>query len=427
MATFDPAPPLLDHNLYRYQMSGGPSYVGQDNPQVQQQTDPLAAIFGLRHRLPSVAPLGGPQSTAAIPLGQTADELTAQGFRTGDFPPPGANRGEPTPAGPPGFDQNRFDGAWQGMDVSGSTFDPEAAAMPMDAAPPAAAAEPSLRERLAPILNGLGAGVAANNMAAGIPVMNYRRDVAAQRKRYDDAVAYKRQQDEQALALDRQKRNATVGFLAKQFGEDDPRVQLARQNPDAVAFLLPNLKEIGSVRTEYLNSPIVKEYDIIDMQYANVLDAAASAKTDKTGMSAIKLVYSYMKMLDPNSAIRENEVAMPNNVGNVPDRVWNLYNRMMKGKQYDANKVLGFVREAADIHARSTIRLVRHNQYYQGIRDSAQMDPRLFPLRQPSRYPEPEKPQMTPSPLPGPRLVPGDPGAPIPTQNPDVTITPGRH
>lgn len=50
-----------------------------------------------------------------------------------------------------------------------------------------------------------------------------------------------------------------------------------------------------------------------------------------TGAQDIGLVYSYMKMLDPGSVVREGEAASANNAAGVPEAVRAMYNRLIGG------------------------------------------------------------------------------------------------
>jgi len=52
----------------------------------------------------------------------------------------------------------------------------------------------------------------------------------------------------------------------------------------------------------------------------------------KSGPAAISMVYKFMKSLDPTSVVREGEFASAANAGGVPDRVWNYYNKLLKGE-----------------------------------------------------------------------------------------------
>jgi len=55
--------------------------------------------------------------------------------------------------------------------------------------------------------------------------------------------------------------------------------------------------------------------------------------TDKyTAADDIALIFSFMKTLDPGSTVREGEFATASNAGGIPERVWNLYNKVKAGQ-----------------------------------------------------------------------------------------------
>jgi hypothetical protein len=58
-----------------------------------------------------------------------------------------------------------------------------------------------------------------------------------------------------------------------------------------------------------------------------------AAHGDQSGQADIALVYSYMKMLDPGSVVREGEFATAENAGGVADRFRQLYNRALNGER----------------------------------------------------------------------------------------------
>jgi hypothetical protein len=53
---------------------------------------------------------------------------------------------------------------------------------------------------------------------------------------------------------------------------------------------------------------------------------------EKTGAGDVALLYSYMKMLDPRSTVREGEIATAQNAAGVSGTVLNLYNSVIKGQ-----------------------------------------------------------------------------------------------
>lgn len=71
---------------------------------------------------------------------------------------------------------------------------------------------------------------------------------------------------------------------------------------------------------------------------------SAAAKPDAAG--DLSMIFAYMKMLDPNSVVREQEFANAQNAAGVPDRVRNLYNQVMKGNRLNPTQRDQFVAQA---------------------------------------------------------------------------------
>ena len=99
------------------------------------------------------------------------------------------------------------------------------------------------------------------------------------------------------------------------------------QSPDG-----PQLTESGKVkienqfRKEFLAGS--KDYIQVRNSYARIL----AAIKDPTPAGDIALVFSYMKVLDPNSAVRETEYATAENAGNIPQRIRATWNKVFEGK-----------------------------------------------------------------------------------------------
>jgi len=79
----------------------------------------------------------------------------------------------------------------------------------------------------------------------------------------------------------------------------------------------------NTLRNEYLTQ--TKTYRDIKAAYDRVLAA------QPTPVGDIALVFSYMKMLDPGSVVREGEFATASNAGGIPTRIINLYNKAVSG------------------------------------------------------------------------------------------------
>lgn len=86
--------------------------------------------------------------------------------------------------------------------------------------------------------------------------------------------------------------------------------------------------QIGSLRTEFLGIPEVKEFRQIRNATRQIIDLTSKG----TPMANIGAVFSYMKILDPGSTVREGEAASAQNAAGVPDRIRNYYNQLISGQ-----------------------------------------------------------------------------------------------
>lgn len=76
---------------------------------------------------------------------------------------------------------------------------------------------------------------------------------------------------------------------------------------------------------EYQNN--TKNFTDVQEAYRRIQAAEDNAAGD------LSLIFSYMKMLDPGSVVREGEFATAQNAAGVPQRVVNLYNRILEGER----------------------------------------------------------------------------------------------
>ena len=98
------------------------------------------------------------------------------------------------------------------------------------------------------------------------------------------------------------------------------------------------------------------EFNSLTKDHRSVTDAFSrvqeSAKGGK-GVNDIALIFSYMKMLDPGSVVREGEYATARNAGGVPDRVIVMYNQVLQGSQLSPQVRAEMVGQARKIYDRS--------------------------------------------------------------------------
>jgi hypothetical protein len=109
--------------------------------------------------------------------------------------------------------------------------------------------------------------------------------------------------------------------------------------------------------------------------YSRMQSAAQAAEKDPTGASDIAMIYSYMKMLDPGSVVREGEFATAENAGGVGAKVRNLYNKIVEGKRLTAEVRKEYLTVAGKIFTESNVKYNKLKKRYKGIAERAGLDP----------------------------------------------------
>jgi len=95
-------------------------------------------------------------------------------------------------------------------------------------------------------------------------------------------------------------------------------------------------------RTEYNNQ--TKPFQEVKSAYGRVL------VSEDTAVGDLSLIFGYMKMLDPGSVVREGEFATAQNAAGVPERIQNIYNRVISGQRLSASQRDSFKGQAKKLY-----------------------------------------------------------------------------
>ena len=183
----------------------------------------------------------------------------------------------------------------------------------------------------------------------------------------------------------------------------------------------------AKMRAEYNNQ--TKNFGEVKAAYGRVLASEETAAGD------LALIFSYMKMLDPGSVVREGEFATAEQAAGVPDRIRNIYNKLLTGERLNPDQRKMFASQARSLYdqSRQQEALVRSgieriargyglnvgNIFY----EAAETEPRA-PNRAPAPAPAARgAPAPMPAPAPAP-MPPAPPPAPLPGGRPQVGTAP---
>jgi hypothetical protein len=180
-------------------------------------------------------------------------------------------------------------------------------------------------------------------------------------------------------------------------------------NPGGVAGASPAMiKSEAELRKEYTAQPQVKEYQTVRNAFQNV----KSASKDPSAAGDLSMIFAYMKILDPNSVVREQEFANAQNAAGVPDRIRNVYNRIMSGERLNPEQRKDFLTQAEKLHGTSQRQYEAVRKQYGTIaeRAKARPDQVMIDFGEVAENPEAPAPQQG--------AAPPVPGAPQPAAAP---------
>jgi hypothetical protein len=105
------------------------------------------------------------------------------------------------------------------------------------------------------------------------------------------------------------------------------------QHPEVGAAGIPQeaWTRYNTIQTSFQGHDISKNF-VIQTDYFSRM---TEARKDNTGASDMALVFSFMKVLDPTSVVRESEYATAENAAGVPSQARSLWNKLVGGGKLD--------------------------------------------------------------------------------------------
>ena len=101
-----------------------------------------------------------------------------------------------------------------------------------------------------------------------------------------------------------------------------------------------------------VESKFRKEYNDQTQPYQTVKSAYGRVlSSDDSAVGDLSLIFGYMKMLDPGSVVREGEFATAQNAAGVPERIINIYNKLITGERLNVSQRNSFKGQAKNLYS----------------------------------------------------------------------------
>ena len=120
-------------------------------------------------------------------------------------------------------------------------------------------------------------------------------------------------------------------------------------NPSELGLNVPSEGEGDRLKTEFTQTQGLRNELADNLNYNNYKESQTQFSKIKTSASVdsaagdMSLIFAYMKMLDPDSVVREGEQATAENARGVTDGIMNIYNKAVSGEKMTTNQRADFV------------------------------------------------------------------------------------
>ncbi len=146
-----------------------------------------------------------------------------------------------------------------------------------------------------------------------------------------------------AATIADKKASATKKLMPKP-GPSPAAIDRQKKKDELLDLTIDEKKKKGvpdgtDLRKEFNALPAVKQYNEVRTSFAKMEQAVR----DPSAAGDIALIFSFMKMLDPTSTVREGEFASAQNAAGVPDQVRNAFNRAANGERLNTEQRSSFL------------------------------------------------------------------------------------
>jgi len=166
-----------------------------------------------------------------------------------------------------------------------------------------------------------------------------------------------------------------AGYTAGQTVPKEIKVEaLARTRPDKGGKggpAGPELSDYTTLLTKVQGDNDIQRFQVVRDSWASMQNAPVSGPGD------ISLIYSFMRINDPGSTVREGEFATAENAGGVPAQIRNLYNKVVSGQRLDISTRNEFMKTAQTIYRSRLPQYGRAVQQYTNLAKAYGLNPSL--------------------------------------------------
>ena len=141
--------------------------------------------------------------------------------------------------------------------------------------------------------------------------------------------------------------------------------------PETGSISEETMKVADSLRTEYFKRTNENGFLDVSNSFKKI------SNTPDTAAGDVSIIFSYMKMLDPASVVREGEFATAEQTAGIPDQIVKLYNKALSGKRLSGRQKEAFIEAATSVYGQYKSSQDQIDGLYQNLSQRYGIDPTL--------------------------------------------------
>ena len=130
-------------------------------------------------------------------------------------------------------------------------------------------------------------------------------------------------------------------------------------------------KQEQDIRKDYITTPEVKNFGEVRSAF-NIIDSALKNESPAGDLAAAT---KFMKILDPNSVVRDTELAMAMSATGLTDKAQNYFQLLTSGKKLNPTQRADFRKVATDLYKAAESVKLNYDKQYADIAISNNLDP----------------------------------------------------
>jgi len=174
------------------------------------------------------------------------------------------------------------------------------------------------------------------------------RRIAVEREQAATDRAAKKEKEAADLALVKaNEKKALLKPVTKTVNQQDQRIKDLKLSALEDAEEKRKKGDATPLRKEFDSQPMVKAYKGVSVEF----DKMKSAASVPSAPGDLALIFSFMKMLDPASAVKNDEFANAQNATGVPEQIRNQWNKLRSGLRLGDEQRNEFMNQARGFYS----------------------------------------------------------------------------